>query len=174
MKFTKKLSLLLGATKAMKTEKDDASVKEDDNGSESKSNEQLKKPLEKDLSESSTDLDKNKDENTKLDESYSVLLKAPSIKESVGQDLPSLQEAPKRFQEASSIDNVDENETDSLKNIKSSNRLRNKSNIYQTKSFSVPEKLHDNIHGKKVIQFISNFVWIRIQCPFDPVSSLLI
>ena len=156
MKFTKKLSLLLGATKAMKTEKDDnASVKEDDNGSESKSNEQLKKPIEKDLSESSTDLDKNKDENTKLDESYSVLLKAPSIKESVGQDLPSLQEAPKRFQEASSIDNVDENETDSLKNIKSSNRLRNKSNIYQTKSFSVPEKLHDNIHGKKSIQFIS-------------------
>ena len=73
----------------------------------------------------------------------------------MGQDLPSLQEAPKRFQEASSIDNVDENETDSLKNIKSSNLLRNKSSIYQVKSFSVPEKLHDNIHGKKLIRFFA-------------------
>ena len=156
MKFTKKLSLLLGATKAMKTEKDDnASVKEDDNGSESKSNEQINKPIEKDPSQSSADLDKNKDENTKTDESYSALLKTPDIKESVGQDLASLEEAPKRFQEASSIENVDKSENDSLNNIKSSNRLRNKSNIHQTKSFSVPEKLHDNIHGKKLIQFFT-------------------
>ena len=156
MKFTKKLSLLLGATKAMKTEKDDnASVKEDDNGSESKSNEQSNEPIEKDPSESSTDLDKNKDENTKIDESYSALLKAPHIKESVVQDLASLEEAQNRFQESSSIENVDQNESGSLKNIQSSNRLRNKSNIYQTKSFSVPEKLHDNIHGKKLIQFFT-------------------
>ena len=164
MKFTKKLSLLLGATKAMKTEKDDnASVKEDDNGSESKSNEELKKPIEKDPSESSTDLDKNKDENTKLDESYSILLKAPNIKESVGQDLASLQEAPKKFQEVSSIENVDKNETDSLKTTRSSNRLKNKPNIYQTKSFSVPEKLHDNIHGKKLIHFIRNSEYGKLQ-----------
>ena len=154
MKFTKKLSLLLGATKAMKTEKDDnASVKEDDNGSESKSKEQFNMPTEKDPSESSTNFDKNEDENTKIDESYSALLKAPAIKESVGQYLKSLEEAPKRFQEASPIENVDKDERDSLKNIKSSNLLRNKSSIYQVKSFSVPEKLHDNIHGKKLIHF---------------------
>ena len=83
-------------------------------------------------------------------------MKAPDIKESVGQGLTSLEEAPKRFQEASPIENVDKDERDSLKNIKSSNLLRNKSSIYQMKSFSVPEKLHDNIHGKKLIHFYAS------------------
>ena len=201
MKFSKKLSLLLGASKAMKVEKDDnASVKESNNIPVTEVRKQTDQSAIIDQPEPSIVQDEVKKENVKANPSKWGKLKSdndnnptsqeatpvekvqtienqldtPTIGQAVKQDNPKsnvskwgalkandandlgsqdatpAEKNQSRLQPTLSPNEVDIYQSNFSIDSSSSNDFKERNDIYQKLFFSVPEKLDDNINGKKI------------------------